>query len=122
MVCTGQGASKPYSYRGTAYRRIGNITLAMSVDEYNRMFFERMHSEQRWENQPATGWSIDDLDSIDRKIDLLRRKRAVLEELFRTLLHKLMTGERRVGDLTDVGVRNITQCVRDSCSKPLIET
>ena len=39
------------------------------------------------------------LDAIDRKIDLHRRKRAVLEELFRALLHKLMTGEIRAGDL-----------------------
>ena len=39
------------------------------------------------------------LDAIDRKIDLHRRKRAVLEELFRGLLHKLMTGEIRVADL-----------------------
>ena len=39
------------------------------------------------------------LDAIDRKIDLHRRKRAVLEELFRALLHKLMTGEIRVGEL-----------------------
>ena len=39
------------------------------------------------------------LAAIDRKIDLHRRKRAVLEELFRALLHKLMTGEVRVGDL-----------------------
>ena len=39
------------------------------------------------------------LDAIDRKIDLHRRKRAVLEELFKALLHKLMTGEIRVGDL-----------------------
>ena len=39
------------------------------------------------------------LDAIDRKIDLHRRKRAVLEELFRALLHKLMTGEITVGEL-----------------------
>ncbi|HVT39846.1 MAG TPA: restriction endonuclease subunit S [Gemmatimonadaceae bacterium] len=39
------------------------------------------------------------LDAIDRKIDLHRRKRAVLDELFRALLHKLMTGEIRVADL-----------------------
>ena len=39
------------------------------------------------------------LDAIDHKIDLHRRKRAVLEELFKTLLHKLMTGELRVADL-----------------------
>ena len=36
------------------------------------------------------------LDAIDGKIDLHRRKRAVLEELFKALLHKLMTGEIRV--------------------------
>ena len=36
---------------------------------------------------------------MDRKIDLHRRKRAVLEELFKSLLHKLMTGEIRVGEL-----------------------
>ena len=48
-----------------------------------------------------SGKSIDQfaalLDAIDRKIDLHRRKRAVLEELFKSLLHKLMTGEIRVG-------------------------
>jgi len=39
------------------------------------------------------------LDAIDRKIDLHRRKKAVLEELFKSLLHKLMTGEISVADL-----------------------
>ena len=39
------------------------------------------------------------LDAIDRKIDLHRRKRAVLEGLFTALLHKLMTGEIRVENL-----------------------
>ena len=62
VVSTGQGASRPYSYRSSAYRRVGNTTLTMSADGYNRMLFERMHSEQRWENQPAAGWSVDDLD------------------------------------------------------------
>jgi len=39
------------------------------------------------------------LDAIDRKIDLHKRKRTVLDELFKSLLHKLITGEIRVGDL-----------------------
>ena len=65
VVSTTQGASRPYTYRGSAYRRVGNTTLAMSADEYNRMLFKRMHSEQRWENQPATGWSVDDLDVVE---------------------------------------------------------
>ncbi len=39
------------------------------------------------------------LDSIDRKIALHRQKSAVLDDLFQSLLHKLMTGEIRVADL-----------------------
>ncbi len=39
------------------------------------------------------------LDTIDAKIDLHKRKKAVLEDLFRALLQKLMTGEIRVADL-----------------------
>ena len=39
------------------------------------------------------------LEAIDRKIDLHRRKRAVLDELFKALLHKLMTREIRVEEL-----------------------
>ena len=38
------------------------------------------------------------LDAIDRKIDLHRRKRAVLDELFKALLHNLMTGEISVSE------------------------
>lgn len=39
------------------------------------------------------------LDAIDRKMELHRRKRLVADELFKALLHKLMTGEIRVTDL-----------------------
>ena len=39
------------------------------------------------------------LDAIDRKIDLHKKKRAVLDELFKSLLHKLMTREIRAADL-----------------------
>ncbi len=45
----------------------------------------------------------EDIDSIlraiDGKIDVHRRKRRMLKELFEILLHKLMTGEVRVADL-----------------------
>ncbi len=39
------------------------------------------------------------LHTLDRKIDLHQKKREVLEELFESLLHKLMTGEIAVSDL-----------------------
>jgi len=63
VVTVGQGPVRPYSFRNVAYRRVGNTSPAMSRDEYNRMLFERMHGEQRWENQPAVGWSFADLDA-----------------------------------------------------------
>ena len=39
------------------------------------------------------------LDAIDRKIELHQKKRAVLDDLFKALLHRLMTGEIRVDEL-----------------------
>ena len=62
-IIVSRGPTQPYTYRGAAYRRIGNATVALSSDEYGRMLFERMHSDRRWENQPATGWQVEDLDA-----------------------------------------------------------
>lgn len=50
------------------------------------------------------------LDAIDKKLDLHKQKRAVLEELFKTLLHKLMTGEVRVEEL-DLSALNVVGTV-----------
>ena len=62
-VTVSRGQARPFMYRSIAYRRVGNTTVEMRADEYQRMLFERMHSEQRWENQRADGWSVDDLDA-----------------------------------------------------------
>ncbi|MCZ0943554.1 MAG: putative DNA binding domain-containing protein [Gammaproteobacteria bacterium] len=62
------GSSKPYQYRGKAYRRIGNTTAAMQSQEYDRVVLERHHGEQRWENQPALGWSINDLHQSEVRL------------------------------------------------------
>ena len=37
VVVTPPGPAKPYVYKRTAYRRVGNTTLAMSTEEYNRL-------------------------------------------------------------------------------------
>ncbi len=59
------------------------------------------------------------LGSIDRKIDLHLRKRAVLDDLFKTLLYNLMTGELRVSDLdfSPLVPRNFAQEVRKEYSR-----
>lgn len=64
-VSVSTGQNRPYSYRGQAYRRIGNTSQPLSRDEYNRMLFERVHGEQRWENEPAVGWSVAELDAVE---------------------------------------------------------
>ena len=85
VVRVSQGTARPYAYRSTTYRRVGNTTVAMSADEYNQMLFERMHSEQRWENQPATGWTVDDLDvgEIRRTVSEAVRRGRLEETLSR---------------------------------------
>ena len=63
LVVTAQaGSGQPYAYHGHAYRRVGNTSRQLSREEYNRILLERLHGDQRWENQPATGWTLDDLD------------------------------------------------------------
>ena len=62
VVHVKRGNIAPYRYKGNAYRRVGSTTKVMSSEESNRVLFERMHVERRWENQSAEGWSIDDLD------------------------------------------------------------
>ncbi len=42
---------------------------------------------------------VEILEALDRKIDLHQKKRAALNELFESLLHKLMTGEIAASDL-----------------------
>lgn len=51
-------------------------------------------SDQKEQNE-----IVDLLDTIDRKIGVNRNKHAVLDDLFKTLLHKLMTGEIRIAEL-----------------------
>jgi ATP-dependent DNA helicase RecG len=72
------GPNRPYSYKKQAYKRVGNTTLELSRDEYNRLLFERFHGERRWETEPATGWAVGDLDGAEltRTIDeAIRRSR-----------------------------------------------
>ncbi len=55
LVKVPPGASKPYLYRGSAYLRVGNTTRRMTSEQQNRLLLERLHGEQRWENQLAKG-------------------------------------------------------------------
>ncbi len=62
IISVRAGQNKPYTYQRKTYRRVGNTNRILSRDEYNQLLLERLHAEHRWENEPAQGWSIDDLD------------------------------------------------------------
>lgn len=79
VITVNVGSAQPYSYRGQSFRRVGNTSQQLSREEYNRILLERLHGEQRWENQPAAGWSVADLDAaeITRTLEeSIRRGRA----------------------------------------------
>ncbi len=65
LIRVSRGDMAPYRHRNEAYRRVGNTNRRMSRDDEHRMFLERVHTEQRWENQPAKGWTMDDLDAVE---------------------------------------------------------
>ena len=92
VVTIQAGSGQPYAYRGHAYRRVGNTSRQLSREEYNRILLERLHSDQRWENRAATGWSIADLDDV---------------EIIRTLEESI-----RRGRADDPGIRDPVEILR----------
>jgi ATP-dependent DNA helicase RecG len=79
VVTVSQGPNRPYRCKGHAYRRVGAANHVLSSVEYERMVLERVHGEQRWENQPAAGWTVAELDhaEIRRTVEeAIRRGRA----------------------------------------------
>ncbi len=81
-VSVGAGANGVHTYKGVAYRRTGTSNFKLSRDEYNRLLLEKLHSQSRWENELAQGWTVQDLDlsEVARTVDEgIRRGR--IEEL-----------------------------------------
>jgi ATP-dependent DNA helicase RecG len=52
----------PVVFESKPYKRVGSTTTVMSQEEYARLLLDRSHSRHRWENQPAVGVRIEDLD------------------------------------------------------------
>ncbi|OGG06011.1 MAG: hypothetical protein A3F83_12555 [Candidatus Glassbacteria bacterium RIFCSPLOWO2_12_FULL_58_11] len=54
--------SVPFTYEGRAYERVGATTKKMPQSRYEQLLLERVHARRRWENIPAAGLRIEDLD------------------------------------------------------------
>ena len=61
----GHPANVPVSFRGVPYERVLNTTRVMPRANYQRLLVESLNATDRWELQPAQGWTIDMLDATE---------------------------------------------------------
>ncbi|HEX6901788.1 MAG TPA: ATP-binding protein [Thermoanaerobaculia bacterium] len=52
----------PFVFEGRAYERLGTTVSPMPQVRYQELLLNRMHTQHRWENQQADGYSLQDLD------------------------------------------------------------
>lgn len=96
------GVTSKFLFRWLTHLRVsGFFTTQRNVSSINSVYNASMAATipvwfPRKEEQEEI---VAILDAIDRKIALHRQKRAVLESLFGSVLHKMMTGEIRAPDL-----------------------
>ncbi len=68
--------ARPFAYEGRAYERVGTTTHRMPQAKYERLLIERGHAKRRWENLPADGLVLKDLD---RK-EILRTRELAIQQ------------------------------------------
>ena len=87
----------PFVFDAKPYKRVGSTTTVMSQEEYARLLLNRNHSRYRWENQPAVGVRLEDLD----REEILRTRQIAIEQ------RRLSAGTSMdVGDILDrLGLR-----------------
>jgi ATP-dependent DNA helicase RecG len=53
----------PFAFEGRPYERLGSTVAPMAQTRYQELLLNRMHSQHRWENMPAPGLGVGDLDT-----------------------------------------------------------
>jgi ATP-dependent DNA helicase RecG len=88
----------PFVFESKPYKRVGSTTTVMSQEEYGRLLLDRNHSRHRWENQPAAGVRVEELD----REEILRTRATAIEQ------RRLSAGTTMdVGDILDrLGLRS----------------
>lgn len=88
----------PFTFESRPFERVGNTTRKMSQKHYEALLFKRAHAHTRWENTPAEGVLIQDLD----REEILRTRAAAIEQ------RRISAGtSRNIGDILDrLGLRN----------------
>lgn len=58
----GNSGVEPFMYDGRAYERVGSTTRKMPQSKYEKLLLDRAHGKRRWENFPAEGVGLRDID------------------------------------------------------------
>jgi len=72
----GGQADRPFTYEGRAYERVASTTRRMPQAGYERLLVERGHAKRRWENLPADGLALKDLD----RREILRTRELAIQQ------------------------------------------
>lgn len=93
----GMSDSIPFTFEGRPYERVASTTRKMSQETYEKLLLERGHAKRRWENLPAEGLTLKELD---RKEILRTRELAIQQSRISP------ETSRDIGDILDrLGVR-----------------
>lgn len=77
ILKTGAGnESIPFTFEGRSYERVGSTTRKMPQSRYEQLLLERGHAKRRWENLPAEGLTIKDLD----RTEILRTRELAIQQ------------------------------------------
>jgi ATP-dependent DNA helicase RecG len=97
VAVDGGQADRPFTYEGRAYERVGSTTRRMPQARYERLLVERGHAKRRWENLPAEGLALKDLD----RREILRTRELAIQQ------NRISPDTRRdIGEILDrLGLR-----------------
>ena len=66
----------PHTYEGRAYERVASTTRRMPQAKYEHLLLDRGHAKRRWENLPAEGLTLKDLD----RTEILRTRELAIQQ------------------------------------------
>lgn len=93
----GASDSVPFTFEGRPYERLSSTTRKMSQARYEKLLLDRGHARRRWENQPAEGLTLKELD----RREILRTRELAIQQS-----RIPPDTSRDVGDILDrLGVR-----------------
>jgi type I restriction enzyme S subunit len=93
-----------YHYLSFAYERLRNLAHGANQQNLNARLVSQLQFPKPSEDEQREIAGI--LQTVDRKIDIHESKKRSLQDLFKTMLHKLMTAQIRVNDL-DIDTNDI---------------